>query len=55
MSFKLKNVGATYQRMMNKVFKDQTRNMLEIYMDNVIVKSKNECSIFVRSSKKSEI
>src|ERR1044072_2509619 len=37
--FGLKNAGATYQRMMNKVFKGEIGDMLEVYMDDMIVKS----------------
>src|ERR1043165_6342068 len=42
MPFGLKNVGATYQRMMNKVFWSEIGDMLEVYMDDMIVKSHNE-------------
>ncbi|XP_050876397.1 uncharacterized protein LOC127080113 [Lathyrus oleraceus] len=42
MPFGLKNAGATYQRMMNKVFKDEIGDMLEVYMDDMIVKSHEE-------------
>jgi hypothetical protein len=35
-------VGASYQRMMNKVFKKEIRDMLEVYMDGMIVKSAEE-------------
>ncbi|CAJ2673122.1 unnamed protein product [Trifolium pratense] len=42
MSFGLKNAGATYQRMMNKVFRGQIGDMLEVYMDDMIVKSPEE-------------
>lgn len=38
MPFKLKNDGATYQRMMNKVFKNQIGNMLKVYLEKIIVK-----------------
>ncbi|GAU45421.1 hypothetical protein TSUD_182900 [Trifolium subterraneum] len=41
MSFGLKNAGATYQRM-NKVFHNEIGDMLEVYMDNMIVKSEKE-------------
>jgi len=36
----LKNVGVTYQRMVNKVFKDLLREIIKAYVDNMIVKSK---------------
>ncbi|MCI43108.1 hypothetical protein A2U01_0064345, partial [Trifolium medium] len=42
MPFGLKNAGATYQRMMNKVFRTEIGDMLEVYMDDMIVKSKEE-------------
>ncbi|GAU51110.1 hypothetical protein TSUD_411870 [Trifolium subterraneum] len=38
----LKNAGATYQRMMNKVFRGEIGDMLEVYMDDMIVKSHEE-------------
>ena len=38
--FGLKNVGATYQWTMNKVFHNQIGDMLEVYMDDLIVKSR---------------
>ncbi|GAU40231.1 hypothetical protein TSUD_270310 [Trifolium subterraneum] len=34
--------GATYQRMMNKVFYNEIGDMLEVYMDDMIVKSEEE-------------
>ncbi|XP_061359835.1 uncharacterized protein LOC133303882 [Gastrolobium bilobum] len=39
MSFGLKNSGATYQRMMNKVLEDQLGKNVEVYIDDMIVKS----------------
>ncbi|MCI66685.1 polyprotein, partial [Trifolium medium] len=42
MPFGLKNAGATYQRMMNKVFQGEIGDMLEVYMDDMIVKSHEE-------------
>ncbi|XP_058722915.1 uncharacterized protein LOC131594725 [Vicia villosa] len=42
MPFGLKNGGATYQRMMNKVFQAEIVDMLEVYMDDMIVKSQRE-------------
>jgi len=43
MPFGLRNVGATYQRMMNKVYdKALLGDILEVYMDDMIVKSQQE-------------
>ncbi|GAU39748.1 hypothetical protein TSUD_219910 [Trifolium subterraneum] len=42
MPFSLKNASATYQRMMNKVFRGEIGDMLEVYMDDMIVKSNEE-------------
>ena len=41
MSFGLKNARATYQRMMNEVFKDQIRRNLEVYVDDMFIKSRS--------------
>ncbi|XP_061373826.1 uncharacterized protein LOC133316127 [Gastrolobium bilobum] len=41
MPFRLKNSGATYQRMMNQVFVDQLDKNVEVYIDDMIVKSIN--------------
>ena len=40
MPFGLKNAGATYQRMINKVFKDLLGNTMEAYVDDMIVTSR---------------
>ena len=40
MSFSLKNVGSTYQRMMTKMFESQMGKNIEVYIDNMVVKSK---------------
>jgi len=42
MPFGLRNAGATYQRMMNKVFHPEIGDMLEVYMDDIILKSVEE-------------
>jgi hypothetical protein len=39
MNFGLKNAGATYQRAMNHIFHDLIGNLVEIYIDDVVVKS----------------
>ena len=40
MSFGLKNAGSTYQRMMTRMFKPQLGKNIEIYVDDMVVKSK---------------
>ena len=40
MTFGLKNAGATYQRAMNYIFHDLIDRLVEIYIDDVVVKSK---------------
>ncbi|PKA63329.1 RNA-directed DNA polymerase like [Apostasia shenzhenica] len=40
MPFGLKNAGATYQRMIDTVFKNQRRWNIEAYVDDVLIKSK---------------
>ncbi|GAA0141285.1 hypothetical protein LIER_02462 [Lithospermum erythrorhizon] len=40
MPFGLKNAGATYQRMVNRVFKEEIGSNMEIYVDDMIVKSR---------------
>ena len=39
MPFGLKNTGATYHRLMNHVFRDQIGKNMEVYVDDIIVKS----------------
>lgn len=39
--FGLKNAGATYQRIVNKIFKNQISRDLEVYVDDMIAKNKN--------------
>jgi hypothetical protein len=38
MPFKLKNTGATYQRLLNKMFWEQIGRNMEVYMDDMLVK-----------------
>ncbi|XP_021715146.1 uncharacterized protein LOC110683100 [Chenopodium quinoa] len=40
MPFGLKNAGSTYQRLVNKMFKDQLGDTMEVYIDDMLVKSK---------------
>ena len=39
MPFSLKNAGTTYQRLMNKMFAQQIRRNVQVYMDDMLVKS----------------
>jgi len=52
MTFGLKNAGATYQRAMNYIFHDLIGKLVEIYIDDVVVKSSSTggiWKIYVRS------
>ena len=40
MSFSLKNAGATYQRAMVTLFDDMMHKEIEVYVDDMIAKSK---------------
>ena len=40
--FGLKNAGSTYQRMMTRMFEPQLGKNIEIYIDDMVVKSKLE-------------
>ena len=40
MIFELKNVGATYQRLVNQIFSRQIGRNMEVYVDDMLVKSK---------------
>ncbi|MBK5591064.1 RNA-directed DNA polymerase, partial [Salmonella enterica subsp. enterica serovar Typhi] len=42
MPFGLKNAGATFQRLVNKIFKKQLGRNMEAYVDDLLVKSKDE-------------
>jgi hypothetical protein len=39
MTFGLKNAGATYQRAMNLIFHELLGNTMEVYINNIVVKS----------------
>ncbi|KAL0430604.1 UNVERIFIED_CONTAM: hypothetical protein Sradi_0686400 [Sesamum radiatum] len=40
MPFELKNIGATYQRLVDKVFRPQLGQNMKVYVDDMLVKSK---------------
>ena len=40
MPFGLKNTGSMYQRMMTKMFESQICKNIEVYIDDIVVKSK---------------
>ena len=42
MPFRLKNAGSTYQRMMTRMFKPQLNKNIEVYIDDMVVRSKVE-------------
>ena len=41
MSFGLKNIGATYQRLVNQMFSKQILRNMEVYVDDMLVKSRD--------------
>ena len=44
MPFGLKNAGATYQRLVNKMFSKQIDKNMEVYVDDMLIKSREEFS-----------
>ena len=42
MPFGLKNAGATYQRLVNKMFSKQIGRNMEVYVDDMLIKSREE-------------
>ena len=44
MPFGSKNARATYQKLMNRIFHDQIGRNVEVYVDDMLVKSKEEDS-----------
>lgn len=43
----VKNAGATYQRLMDRIFKGQAGRNVEVYVDNILIKSR-EKSCFIK-------
>jgi len=42
MPFELKNAGATYQRAMTAMFHDFIHKNMEVYVDDILIKSKTK-------------
>jgi len=42
MAFGLRNAGETFQRLVDKVFKNEIGKMIEVYVDDMVVKSTKE-------------
>nr|GEX63208.1 reverse transcriptase domain-containing protein [Tanacetum cinerariifolium] len=51
MPLKLKNVRATYQRLIDNVFSSQLGRNIEIYVDYMVIKSKNEGNLILNIAK----
>ena len=51
MSFGLKNAGVTYQRMATVLLHDMMHNEVEVYVDDIIVKSKDRESYTINLRK----
>src|SRR4051812_38380452 len=43
--FGLRNAGATYQRLVDKAFENQIRRNVEVYVDDMVIKSKEDDSL----------
>ena len=44
MPFGLKNAGATYQRMVDFLFRAHIGKIVEVYVDDIVIKSKEKAS-----------
>ncbi|GJW76146.1 reverse transcriptase domain-containing protein [Tanacetum coccineum] len=51
MPFGLKNAGATYQRLVDNAFEGQVGRNLEVYVDDLVIKSHNEDELVRRHSR----
>lgn len=45
MPVRLKKFGATYRFLVNKVFKDQIGRNIDVYVDNMVIKSTNDANL----------
>lgn len=52
MSFGLKNAGAMYKRLVNKIFKSLIEKTMEVYVDDMITKSKDPAKHMMHLKKK---
>jgi hypothetical protein len=48
MTFGLKNVDATYQRAMNLIFHDLIGVIMEVYIDDIVIKSAAHCILSLK-------
>ena len=55
MAFGLKNAGATYQRLVNKIFKHLIGKTMEVYVDDMLVKSLDKADHFAHLSEAFEV
>ncbi|GJT03900.1 hypothetical protein Tco_0838362 [Tanacetum coccineum] len=53
MPFGLKNAGATYQRLVDNAFEGQVGRNLEVYVDDLVIKSHTEDEVLSKSADKS--
>ncbi|KAJ0868727.1 putative nucleotidyltransferase, Ribonuclease H [Helianthus annuus] len=51
MPFGLKNAGATYQRLMNETFSDAIGKYIEVYMDDLVIMSREESAMLANIQK----
>ncbi|XP_042465862.1 uncharacterized protein LOC122048350 [Zingiber officinale] len=45
MPFGLRNAGATYQRMIDKIFREQAGRNVEVYVDDILIKSRSAANL----------
>ena len=45
MLFGLKNAGATYQRLVDSIFSNQIGRNIEVYVDDIVIKSQDETNM----------
>lgn len=46
MSFGLKIAGATYQHLVDSIFSNQIGRNIEVYVDDMVIKSEDEAKMF---------